>query len=245
MAHVRAAWRLLSTLRHVLRGIAIIVFRFPRMNDAQREAAVQEWSLRMLQVLGVALEVRGRPPATGPVLLVANHVSWLDILVMHAARYCRFVSKADVKRWPLIGRLATGGGTIYIARESRRDALRVVHAMAQSLREGDVVAVFPEGTTSDGTQVLPFHANLIQSAIAAGAPAQPVALGFIDAHTRVLSRSPSYVGDETLVGSLWRTLTGPPLVAVVHYGDVQGCGGRSRRQWADDLRVAVDALRGG
>lgn len=245
MAHVRAAWRLLSTLRHALRGIATILFRFPRMNDAQREAAVQEWSLRMLQVLGVALEVRGRPPATGPVLLVANHVSWLDILVMHAARYCRFVSKADVKRWPLIGALATGGGTIYIARESRRDALRVVHAMARSLRDGDVVAVFPEGTTSDGTRVLPFHANLIQSAIAAGAPAQPVALGFIDARTRALSRSPSYVGDETLVGSLWRTLTGPPLVAVVHYGQVQGCEGRSRRQWAADLRLAVDALRGG
>ena len=88
----------------------------------------------MLALLGVRLELRGRPPAAGPVLLVANHISWLDILVMHAARYCRFVSKADVKHWPLIGTLATGGGTIYIERESRRDALRVVHHMAESLQ---------------------------------------------------------------------------------------------------------------
>lgn len=244
MRWLLAAWRLLLTLQHVLGGLATILLRFPGMNDPQREAAVQAWSARMLRVLGVALEVRGRPPATGPVLLVANHVSWLDILVMHAARYCRFVSKADVKRWPLIGTLATGGGTIYIARESRRDALRVVHAMADSLRRGEVVAVFPEGTTSDGSQVLPFHANLIQAAIAAAAPAQPVALTFLDARTRTINRSAAYVGDETLVGSLWRTLAGPPVVALVHYGPSQECAGRSRRQWADDLRSALDALRG-
>lgn len=243
MTVLRAAWRLLMTLQHALRGLATILLRFPRMNEAQREIAVQTWSLRMLRVLGVALEVRGEPPAIGPVLLVANHVSWLDILVMHAARYCRFVSKADVQRWPLIGTLATGGGTIYIARESRRDALRVVHAMADSLRRGEVVAVFPEGTTGDGTQVMRFHGNLIQAAIAAAAPVQPVALSFVDARTRATSQSASYIGDETLVGSLWRTLTGPPLVAVVHYGQAQSCDGRSRRQWADELREAVDALR--
>ena len=245
MRPLRAAGRLLLAVIHALGGLATIALRFPRMNDAQREAAVQAWSLRMLRLLGVALEVRGEPPAAGPVLLVANHISWLDILVMHAARYCRFVSKADVKRWPLIGTLATGGGTIYIERESRRDALRVVHAMAESLRQGEVVAVFPEGTTGDGVRLLPFHANLIQAAISAGAPAQPVALSFLDAGTGWPSRSPSYVGDETLLGSVWRTLTGAPLMAVVHYGHRQPCGDRSRRAWADELRSAVDALRSG
>ncbi|HKB55017.1 MAG TPA: lysophospholipid acyltransferase family protein [Ramlibacter sp.] len=245
MKAVRAAGRLLLAVMHALGGLATIALRFPRMNDAQREATVQAWSLRMLRLLGVALEVRGEPPAAGPVLLVANHISWLDILVMHAARYCRFVSKADVKRWPLIGTLATGGGTIYIERESRRDALRVVHKMAESLRQGEVVAVFPEGTTGDGVRLLPFHANLIQAAISASAPVQPVALSFLDAGTGRPSRSPSYVGDATLLGSVWRTLTGAPLMAVVHYGQRQACGGRNRRTWADELRSAVDALRSG
>jgi 1-acyl-sn-glycerol-3-phosphate acyltransferase len=95
----------------------------------------------------------------GPLLLVSNHVSWLDILVINAVRPARFVSKADVRHWPLVGELITAAGTLYIEREKRRDAMRVVHRMADSLREGDVVAVFPEGTTGSGLDVLPFHAN--------------------------------------------------------------------------------------
>lgn len=245
MNALRAAWRLWRAVLHALRGLATITFLFPRMSDGEREARVQAWSLRMLALLNVRLELRGEPPRSGPVLLVANHISWLDILVMHAARYCRFVSKADVRRWPLIGTLATGGGTIYIERESRRDAMRVVHAMADSLKRGEVVAVFPEGTTSDGITLLPFHGNLIQAAISAHAPAQPVGLAFIDAKTRAVSHSPSYVGDETLLGSVWRTVSGPPLVAVVHYGEPQRALGRGRREWAADLRSAVAALRDG
>jgi 1-acyl-sn-glycerol-3-phosphate acyltransferase len=243
MTSLRAAWRLLLAILHALGGLATIALRFPRLGEAAREARVQAWSLQMLALLNVRLEVKGDPPAGGPVLLVANHISWLDILVMHAARYCRFVSKADVRQWPVIGTLATGGGTIYIERESRRDAMRVVHAMADSLRRGEVVAVFPEGTTGDGIELLPFHANMIQAAIAADAPAQPVALSFLDATTGAASRSPSYVGDETLLGSVWRTLSGPPIVAVVHYGAAQRPLGRSRREWAAQLRSAVSALR--
>ena len=243
MKSLRAIWRLWRALIHAVAGLATIVFAFPRMNEPEREARVQAWSLRMLALLGVSLELRGRPPGTGPVLLVANHISWLDILVMHAARYCRFVSKADVKRWPLIGTLATGGGTIYIERESRRDALRVVHHMAASLKRGEVVAVFPEGTTSDGVSLLPFHGNLIQAAISAAAPIQPVGLSFVDAGTRTISLSPAYVGDDSLAVSLWRMLTGPALVALVHYGEPQQAQGRNRRHWAADLRSAVERLR--
>lgn len=247
MKSLRAAWRLVLALWHALGGLATIALRFPSLDEAQRQRRVETWSLRMLAILNVRLEVHGEPPKTGPVLLVANHISWLDILVMHAACYCRFVSKADVKRWPLIGTLATGGGTIYIERESRRDAMRVVHAMAASLRQGEVVAVFPEGTTSDGVTLLPFHANLLQAAIAAEAPAQPMSLGFHEARTRRRSNSPSYLGDETLLGSVWRTVSGPPLVAVVRYGERQSANGRSRREWAAALREAVGALmeRGG
>jgi 1-acyl-sn-glycerol-3-phosphate acyltransferase len=204
---------------------------------------VQVWALKMLAILGIRLELRGVPPAAGPVLLVANHISWLDILVMHAARYCRFVSKADVKRWPLIGTLATGAGTLYIERESRRDALRVVHHVAESLQRGEIVAVFPEGTTSDGLALLPFHANLIQAAISACALVQPVALKFVDTATGATSLTPCYLGDDTLVGSVWRTLAGPPITAVVAYGEPQADQGRDRRTWAADLRSAVDRLR--
>ena len=239
----RAAWRLGRALVHAVAGLATILFRFPRMNAPQREARVQAWALRMLTVLGVRLELRGQPPVAGPVLLVANHISWRDILVMHAARHCRFVSKSDVKHWPLIGTLATGGGTLYIEREKRRDAMRVVHHMAESLQSGDIVAVFPEGTTGDGETLLPFHGNLIQAAISANAPVQPVALRFVDRATGKNSDGPLYLGDDSLLQSLWRTLAGRPFVAHVRFGAPQEADGRDRRQWAHDLREAVEELR--
>ncbi|HEX9720134.1 MAG TPA: lysophospholipid acyltransferase family protein [Ramlibacter sp.] len=243
MNSLRAAWRLGRALVHALAGLATIALRFPRMTEIQRDAHVQSWALRMLPLLGIRLELRGRPPVTGPVLLVANHISWLDILVMHAARHCRFVSKADVRRWPLIGTLATGAGTLYIERKSRRDAMRVVHHMAESLKRGEVVAVFPEGTTSNGVAMLPFHGNLIQAAISANAPVQPVALSFRDGKTRAISLAPCYIDEDTLVMSIWRTLTAPAITAVVHYGEPQSAQGRDRRTWANDLRSAVDGLR--
>jgi 1-acyl-sn-glycerol-3-phosphate acyltransferase len=243
MNSLRAAWRLVRALAHALAGLTTILLRFPRMNEMQREAQVQAWALKMLALLGIRLELRGRPPVTGPVLLVANHISWLDIVVMHAARHCRFVSKADVRRWPLIGSLATGAGTLYMERKSRRDAMRVVHHMAESLTRGEVVAVFPEGTTSNGVAMLPFHGNLIQAAISANAPVQPVALSFLDSKTRAISLAPCYVDDDTLLMSIWRTLTAQAVTAVVHYGEPETAKGRDRRAWARDLRSAVDRLR--
>jgi 1-acyl-sn-glycerol-3-phosphate acyltransferase len=244
MRALRAAWRLLRALGHALRGWWTIAFAFPRLSPAERDARVQQWAHRMLGILGIELRLAGSPPAQGPMLLVANHISWLDILVMHAARHCRFVSKSDVKHWPLVGTLATGAGTLYVERESRRDAMRVVHRMADALRAGDVLAVFPEGTTSDGRTLLPFHANMLQAAISAGSPAQPVALSFIDAASGQPSLAASYVGEDTLVGSMWRTLTAPPLAAVVAFGAPQHAQGRDRRTWAAVLREAVMQLRG-
>ena len=240
-----ALWLLLRGGAHLLGGWWTIRTRFPSLSQAEREAEVQRWARGFLRVWRIDLQVRGTPPAQGPLLLVANHISWLDILVLHAAGFCRFVSKADIKDWPVIGMMATHAGTLYIARDSRRDALRVVHHMRDALQRGEVVAVFPEGTTSDGLTLLPFHANLIQAAISACAPALPVALEFIDSRTGQMSTAPMYIGDQTLLESVWRTLTTPGLRAVVTYGTPQAPEGRERRQWAAELREAVGALRTG
>ncbi|MEO7392609.1 MAG: lysophospholipid acyltransferase family protein [Ramlibacter sp.] len=236
-------WKLGRAVPQAIAGLFTILFVFPRISGPARNARVQAWALEMLARVDIKVELHGQPPDRGPLLLVANHISWLDILVIHAARHCRFVAKADVRHWPLIGTLATGAGTLYIERESRRDAMRVVHHMAESLKAGDILAVFPEGTTSDGRVLLPFHGNLIQAAISARAPVQPVALAFIDTATREASFTPCYIGDDTLVGSIWRTLSGPPITAVLRYGEPQQANGRSRREWAADLRAAAQALR--
>ena len=242
---VRACLRLARMLAHIATGLGTVLLRFRGLSVEEQHARVQAWARQMLRHAGVELQVRGTPPAHGPVLLVANHISWLDIPVMHAARHCRFISKSDVKAWPVLGRLATAAGTLYIERASRRDALRVVQTMRESLERGEILGVFPEGTTSNGIALLPFHANLLQAAISADAPVQPVGLRFIDPRTGAPTQAASYVGDETLVGSLWRTLCADGLVAVVHYGLPQRADGRDRRTWADDLRGVVDGLRRG
>ena len=243
MNRLHACWKLARALVHALAGLLTILLVFPRLPQAQRDLRVQAWSSEMVACLGIRLVMRGQPVATGPVLLAANHISWLDITSLHAARHCRFVSKADVKHWPLIGRLATGAGTLFIERESRRDAMRVVHHMAERLGAGDVLAIFPEGTTSDGVSLRPFHANLFQAAIAAEAPVQPVALQFIDQATGQRSLAPCYIDDDTLLGSLWRTLCTPGIAVVITFGEVQTAQGRSRRAWAADVREAIVGMR--
>ena len=204
MRALRASWRLARCLVHTLHGLALCALAFPRLDARARRRHVQRWSARMLGALDVDCQVEGAAH-DGPVLLVANHVSWLDILAINAVQPARFVAKAEVHRWPLLGRLVAAGGTLFIERERKRDALRVLHQVAAALAAGDVVALFPEGTTSAGEGVLPFHANLLQAALSAGAPLQPLALRYRDARSNP-SRAAAYVGETSLVASLWQVL---------------------------------------
>ena len=243
MNTLTAIWKFWRGLWHVFMGMWTIHAHFPKLSPEQREMRVQAWSLQFLALWGIQLRVLGQPVRSGPALMVANHISWLDILVIHAARHCRFVSKSDVREWPLVGMLATGAGTLYIERTSRKDALRMVKDMADAMQNGDVVAIFPEGTTSDGRELLPFHANLIQSAIQAQAPVQPVSLKFIDGENGETNFGPCYIGDDTLIGSMWRTLKAKRITAVLHFGEPQSANGRDRRSWAHALREDIVRLR--
>lgn len=242
MRVLRALWRLAAATGQALGGALICALVFPFITPAQRMAHVGRWSARMLRALGIRLTVRGSVHA-GPVLLVANHISWVDILAIDAVHPARFVSKADVKRWPLIGYLVASGGTLFIERERKRDALRVVHQIAEALKAGDIVAVFPEGTTSDGHDVLPFHANLLQAAIATAAPVQPIVLRYRDARSAV-SQAASYVGDTSLLASMWATVMADGLVAEVFVDAAQATAHADRRALAEHLRDGiVDRLR--
>ena len=240
---VRASWRFVRVLLHLVRGWWTVVWVFPRLSSLQKEQRIRTWAIALLAKLDIKLVILGKPPTRGPLLMVCNHISWLDIYVIYAACHCRFVAKADVRRWPFIGKLADAVGTLFIKRESRRDTLRVVHHMAERLRCADVLAVFPEGTSSDGARVLPFHANLVQAAIAANAPVQPVALRYLDAASATHSVAPCYINNDTLLGSLWRTLSVPRLCVTLTFGDPQSAQSRGRRAWSADLRRAVEDLR--
>ena len=234
-APLLAGFRLARLSVHLLHGMAVMALRFPSLDEAGRQARIGWWSAGVLRAMGVALHVTGtaRPGAT---LLLANHVSWLDIAALHAAvPHTRFVSKADVLRWPLLGWLIRGAGTLFIERERKRDALRVVHAMAEALQAGQTVAVFPEGTTGEGPELLPFHANLLQAAIATATPIQPAVLRFADP-THRFSPAVAYVGDTTLLQSLWRVATARGLAVHVTLLLPAGSAHADRRALAERLR---------
>jgi 1-acyl-sn-glycerol-3-phosphate acyltransferase len=191
--------------------------------------------------MGLALHVSGVGPRAGAKLVVANHVSWLDIASIHAVMpEAHFVSKADVKAWPLIGKLVAGAGTLFIEREKKRDALRVVHQMAQALQAGDTVAVFPEGTTGDGRTLLPFHANLLQAAVATATPVQPVLLRYFDA-THAVSPHVTFVGETTLAQSFWRIVCAEALAVEVRVLLSEGTAHADRRALAEHLRDVLAA----
>ncbi|OGA97931.1 MAG: lyso-ornithine lipid acyltransferase [Burkholderiales bacterium RIFCSPHIGHO2_12_FULL_69_20] len=233
-----ALWRVLRVVLHVLLGMAVMALRFPSLDAAGRHARIGWWSAGLLRAIGVGLQVRGTArPGAG--LLLANHVSWLDVAALHAAvPQARFVSKADVLHWPLLGWLVAGAGTLFIERERKRDALRVVHAMAEALRAGETVAVFPEGTTGPGPELLPFHANLLQAAIATATPIQPAVLRFADPH-HAFSPAAAFVGETTLLQSLWRVATARGLVAHVELLAPQASAHADRRALAEHLRALM------
>ena len=233
-----AAWRLVRAVVHALHGAAVCAFVFPRLDAAGRMERVAWWGAGMLRALGIRLDAEGTL-AAAPVLLLANHVSWLDILAIDALRGVRFVSKADVRHWPLIGYLVESGGTLFIERERKRDALRVVHHVAEALREGATVAVCPEGTTGTGGTVLPLHANLLQAAVATGIPVQPVALRYADA---AAAFSPAVDWTEVnLVQSVWRAARARGLVAHVRALPPIPTAGAERRVLAEAVRTQLQA----
>ena len=139
----------------------------------------------------------------GNVLIVANHVSWLDIFVLQAEQPARFVAKSELARWPVIGRLIRGSGTLFIERTRRRDTERVNRRAADALRSGDAIVVFPEGTTTDGTTVLKFHGSLLQPVVDAEGHLLPVAIRYHDG-AGTLSLAAEYAGDTSFATSFWR-----------------------------------------
>jgi len=195
--------RITRFVLHILRGLAIALLLFPLQSGERRKREVEHWSLSLLNLLNVRLFLHGMPPAYGsrPLMIVSNHVSWLDIFAINAIVPSRFVAKSEVRAWPLLGWLSARTGTVFIERARRHDTGRVNREVAAALRAGDVFVIFPEGTTTDGSTVQKFHASLLEPALEAGAAIQPVALRF-ERSDGTLCTEAAYNGGR----SVWDTL---------------------------------------
>ncbi len=236
---LRGLWRMARATVHLLLGVLLAATRFGQIDSAARMRHVQWWSAKFLRLLGVSLVAQGTP-RPGAKLLVANHVSWLDILAIDAVAPARFVSKSEVRHWPVFGWLATATGTLYIERERPRDAVRVMHQMAAALQAGETLAVFPEGTTADGHALLPFHANLLQGAISTATPVQPVALRYFDAG-HAISSAVHFMGETTLLQSVWSVVCAQGLGVRVSVLPALSVAHADRRRLAARLRGEIEA----
>jgi len=234
--------KLIRLLALLAVGYVQVRWQWERLDAQEREQAVQHWARRALRVFGVDLEVQGPLSSLGPVLMVSNHLSWLDILVYLALTPVRFVSKSEVAAWPVVGRYARACRTLFIERASRRDVSRMVERLAQSLSANDMVMIFPEGTTSTGSTVLAFHANLMQAPLQSGSGVQALALVYRIASSRALTTVPCFVGDQTLVASIWAILGLEPFVAQISCGLPKEAGTTDRRALAQALHLEVSQL---
>ncbi|MGH8712936.1 MAG: lysophospholipid acyltransferase family protein [Casimicrobiaceae bacterium] len=233
-------YRLLRLAAHLGAGIATTTLVFPLLAPPRRKALIRRWSARLLAILRVEPRISGWPPGGLPhnLLIVANHVSWLDIFVLDAVQPARFVGKSELRRWPLAGRLIADCGTLFIERGRRRDAHRINEQARAALAAGDVIAVFPEGTTTDGTALLPFHGSLLQPVIDAQGHVQPVAIryrGSDGAH----KDAPAYVGETSFLESLWRILGERSMIVCVDLAPPLAARARHRRDLARDAEAAI------
>ncbi|HIK73182.1 MAG TPA: 1-acyl-sn-glycerol-3-phosphate acyltransferase [Alcanivorax sp.] len=212
----RRCWRALRVLVHLLAGILEAVW-LRAGRDPQRVVvlnAKRRWCLRFLTILGVELRVQG-PLRAGPVLLVSNHVSWLDIPVIAAARPCYFLSKAEVAEWPVIGWLARAVGTLFIRRGGGESKAKAEEIRGR-LDRGHGILVFPEGTTTDGTGVRRFFPQLFAAA-GDDAPVQTVAVRYRDEQGR-LDTGVAFIDDDEFHHHLWRLLGRRRIVVELTFG---------------------------
>lgn len=204
--------------------------------DPEAQQKNQEWYRRVLARLNVQVSVTGQP-AEAPCLVVCNHISWLDIMVLGSAVPVAFLSKAEVARWPVISRLSRAGGTLFIQRGGEGAARRSIERIQKAFKRQQSVAVFPEGTTGKGHIVLPFHPRLFAAAIESGVHVQPVALRY--PHPEGVHPEVPYVDQQTLAASILGILGCSSIQAEVHIGPVIDPGGLDRRHLADRAREFV------
>lgn len=185
---------------------------YPFIDGARRAWHVRRWSSGLLAILAVRVKTSGTPPrATDvPAMIVANHVSWLDIFAINTVHAMRFIAKSEIRRWPVIGWVCEKGGTLFIDRSRRRHTAQVNVSVAAAMERGDIFAVFPEGVTTTGDRVLPFHASLLQPALACGAGFYPVAIRYTRADGTLCNEA-DYEGAKSLLESFLLILTQPVI----------------------------------
>jgi 1-acyl-sn-glycerol-3-phosphate acyltransferase len=222
-------FKLIRLLLELSRGSLILWLQFPRLERNQKLLEIQRWARKVLLILQVEIQCEGSLPDHCNALVVANHVSWLDILVIQSLMPGVFVAKSEVRRWPLIGMMAHACSTIFVERSSRASARTMVDGALKAFNQGYSVVAFPEGTSSDGADLAAFHSNVFECAIRAKTPVRPVTLRYVEVQTGLPSKAALFIGDMTLTSSLRRVMATSTIKTLVHIGDCIHVSGQTRK----------------
>lgn len=226
-------------LAEFIRAIFILWILFPRLDRPQRLDHGRRWAQRILLILGIEIQCDGVSMPAGAGLVVSNHLSWLDILVIQSLMPAVFVAKAEVRGWPLIGWMAHSCATIFVNRSSRVSAREMADSAASLIEQGFSVVAFPEGTSGDGRDLGTFHSNIFEGAIKTGALVQPVTLKHLHGLTGMPTTAAIYIDDMTLMDSLKNVLATSNLIIQVHLGDCIASAGHGRKSLAQHAHQSI------
>ena len=223
----------------------ILRFVYPRATPERRRALMHWWSRKLLAILNITPQVEGAAPAAGETqaMIVANHVSWIDIFLISSVRPTRFVAKSEIRAWPLAGWIAERAGTLFIRRDQMRDMARIDARVREVLQEGDCVGLFPEGITTEGDELLKFHTSLFEPAVANGAHVHPAAIRY-EHPDGTLCRQMSFIGDRTFMESIELILGQKSVRARIMFAPPVDTAGAARRDVAKRVEASVASLLG-
>ena len=241
--YLRLVWRAAYLLMTVLWGLLAVLLLYPLISKLRQRRVKKAWSRQMLKACGFELEIHpahdgSLEPQSGE-LVAMNHISFIDVLALDALRPVHFIAKSEIRNWPVVGILCDRTGTIFIERGRRHAVRDALKTMAQQLNEGEVVAFFPEGTTSDGSHLLPFHANLFEAAVRSGAAVRPVRISY--RQHGALTKLAAYIDDLSLVDCALTVFRARGLTVHMQLLERVESEGLNRHGLAAQVRKAMQA----
>jgi 1-acyl-sn-glycerol-3-phosphate acyltransferase len=230
---------------HAARAALTLRFLYPRASPERRRALMQRWCAKLLAILNIEVQVEGEPPSRGEnaAMIAANHVSFVDIMLISSVRPTRFVAKSEIRAWPLAGWIADRAGTLFIRRDQMRDMARIDARVREVMGEGDCVGLFPEGITTEGDELRKFHSSLFEPAVANNAHVHPVAIRY-EHPDGTLCREMSFIGDRTFGESIALILHQRRVRARLMFAPTVETAGVSRRDVAKTVETRVASLLG-
>ena len=233
-------YRIAHVFLHTIVGLIIASVFLSFINKNKKTAIIKWWCAGLLRAFHIKVVTFGNlpPGSTRGVMFVANHISWSDIHALNSKIALRFIAKAEIRSWPIFGYLVAKANTLFIDRSKKQEAAKIVNITAASLIAGDNLCFFPEGTTTDGKQVLPFKSSVLQAAISANSVIWPVAIRYVNKDGSI-NTNMAYAGETVLIESMLEVIKQKNALVELHFLSPIETSGKDRH---DLTQAAYDAI---